>query len=227
MSDENQTESGTAQPREIVANVDKNLDNKEMKFSFRTQEDPDTGVKTKRAPIEVVIPVLSIEGIIDVLQRGGKELELLQQAVENVYAEFAKSVVAEDSTITSDNFPFARITWAEIANQPEAERKGRGIAKEVWEDFYKDYLAIMPGVTGIAVKFIEKQVAIMSQKLNPLKNHEDKAKILPKFKDSLTVYLSASPNAESYAECVEFLVKKADTLLNLEQSADLAANLGF
>jgi hypothetical protein len=229
MSDENATASETGLVnREITANVDKLHDIKELKFGFRTQKDADTGVETKRATVEVKLPVLSIEGIIDVLQRGeAKEIELLNQAIENTYTDFIKSKLAEDPTLTSDNFPYAEVTWQAIANQPESERRGRGIQKEVWEDFFKDYIAVMPGLTGKDVKFVEKQAAVLAQKLQQLKSHEDKNQILPKFKDQLTIYLGGSKNAEQFAECVDFLMKKADTLMASETSADLAKNLGF
>lgn len=227
MSDELNTGNEVA-IREIVANVDKLHDVKELKFGFRTQKDAETGVETKRATVEVKLPVLSVEGIIDVLQRGdAKEMELLQQAIENTYTDFIKSKLAEDASLTSENFPYAEVTWTAIANQPESERRGRGIQKEVWEDFFKDYIAVMPGLTGKDVKFVEKQAAVLAQKLQPLKNHEDKAQILPKFKDQLTIYLGGSKNAENFAECVEFLLKKIESLLAVDNSADLAKNLGF
>lgn len=212
---------------EINVNADKLHDVKEMKFGFRTIKDSETGVETKRPTVEVKLPVLSFEGLVAVLQAGGKGLELVMQSIENTYSEFVKDLLANDPTITSENFPYAKVTWDEIANQPESERRGRGIAKEIWEDFIKDYVAVMPGLTGKEVKHVEKQAAIMAQKLNPLKNHEDKAVLLPKFKDMLTVYLNGSPKAEQFAECVDFLMKKADTLLTVENSADLASNLGF
>jgi hypothetical protein len=98
----------------------------------------------------------------------------------------------------------------------------------VWEDFIKSYITLMPGLTGKPEENIKKQAAILAQKLNPLKNHEDKEKILPNFKQALTVYLNgAGQDAETFAGCVEFLMNKADALLNAEKNADLMANLGF
>lgn len=212
----------------IVLSRDPRFDLKDMKFSFRTVKDAETGVETKRPTVEVKLPVLSYEGIGDILMGSDvKAQELLLQAVESVYADYIKSLLAEDPTLTSDNFPFDKTTWESIANQPDAERRGRGIAKEIWEDFFKDYVAIMPSLTGKEAKFIEKQAAVLAQKLNPLKNHEKKAELLPKFKDQLTVYLNGAKNAETYVECVEFLMKKADALLNSDSESNLAANLGF
>ena len=211
----------------IVANFDKMVDFKEMKFGFRTIKDAETGVETKRETIEVKIPVPSIEGMIAIFEAGGKSLDLLQQAVQEVIASAIKDRLGDDSSITSVNFPYADFTWEAIANQPESERKGRGISKEVWEDFIKDYIVVMPGLTGKEQKFIEKQAAILAQKLQPLKNHENKDKMLPKFKELLTVYVSGSASAEQFIECVEFINKKIDTFLNSEKDSNLESNLGF
>lgn len=227
MSDLSNNSVLAAATGEIVVKHDKNHDLKDMKFGFRKVTDTDTGVETRRATVEVKLPVVSFEGIVAILQDGGKGLELLTQAVESVYSDYIKSLLAEDATITSENFPFDKVSWDAIANQPDAERRGRGIAKELWEDFFKDYIVTMPGLTGKTEKQVEKQAAVLAQKLNPLKNHEDKANLLPKFKDQLTVYLNGSKQAETFSECIDFLMKKADTLLNAEAESNLAANLGF
>jgi hypothetical protein len=216
-----------------IHNPDPNHQVVEMKFGFRTKKDETSGVETKRPAVEVKLPVLSFEGLVSVLKNAGteagkKQYELLQQAVQGVYEANIKDFLADNENITSENFPISSFTWEALANQPESERRGRGIAKEVWEDFIKSYIGVMPGLTGKPEENIKKQAAILAQKLNPLKNHEDKEKILPNFKQALTVYLNgAGADAETYAGCVEFLMNKADTLLNAEKNADLMANLGF
>lgn len=203
------------------------IDVSEFNFGFRKQKDDDTGVESKRASVELKIGVPSVEGIVDILTKGGKGLELLQSAVRETIESYVKSMLADDSSLTSENFPVEQITWEAIANQPESERKGRGIAKEVWEDFFKSYLEFMPGLTGKTVEQVKRQASILAAKLNPLKNHEKKEDILPKFKEQLTLYINNAPDAETFAGCVEFLLKKADALLNADKESNLEANLGF
>jgi hypothetical protein len=217
-----------------IHNPDPNHQVVEMKFGFRTKKDEKTGVETKRPAVEVKLPVLSFEGIVSVLKNanteaGKKQYELLMQAVQGTYEAAIKDFLADNENITSENFPASsQFSWEALANQPESERRGRGIAKEVWEDFIKSYITVMPGLTGKPEENIKKQAAILAQKLNPLKNHEDKEKILPNFKQALTVYINgAGQDAETFAGCVEFLMNKADALLNAEKNADLMANLGF
>ncbi len=226
MTEQATPETTVAVP-EITANYDQFHTAKEMKFGFRTLKDEETGVESKRASVEVKVPVLSVQGIVRVLQTGGKELDYLMSVVEGSYSDYIKYLLGNDTSITSENFPYDKVTWEAMANQPESERKGRGIAKEIWEDFIKDYISVMPGLTGKAVKHIEKQAAVLAQKLNPLKNHEDKETLLPKFQDMLAVYAQGSPNAENFEACVKFLTEKADTFLKAEAESNLSANLGF
>lgn len=212
---------------DIVAAHNPLVDTVEFNFGFRKQKNDETGVETKRPNVELKVNVPSVEGIVDILTRGGKELELLQTAVRDTFDAYIKSILSDDESLTSENFPIDSVTWAAIANQPESERKGRGIAKEIWEDFIKSYLDHMPALTGRTLEQVKRQASILAAKLNPLKNHEKKEDILPKFKEQLTIYLNNAPEAETYAGCVEFLLKKADSLLNAEKESNLEANLGF
>lgn len=213
----------------IHPNVDPNVTTKEIKFGFKTIEDKETGTKTKRPTVETKLSIPNVNGIIDMLQKGGKSLELLLYAVENTITDAVKDYLKNDSgKTTTENFPYAEFTWDAIANQPESERKGRGIAKETWEEFVTSYINIMPGLTGMEKKHIERQAAMYAQKLNPLVNHEQKDKILPKLKEQLTIYLNgAGAEAEQYVDCVKFLLDKADKILNSDKESNLGANLGF
>lgn len=211
----------------IIAAHNPLIDITEFNFGFRKTKDAETGVENKRPNVELKIGIPSIEGIVEIIQTGGKGLELLQSAVKSTLDDFIKSMLADDESLTSDNFPVTQVSWDAIANQPESERKGRGIAKEVWEDFFKSYLETMPGLTGRSLEQVKRQASILAAKLNPLKNHDKKEEILPKFKEQLSLYLNNAPDAEQFSGCVEFLLKKADSLLNAEKESNLAANLGF
>lgn len=211
----------------IVANHNPLVDVKEMTFNFRKVKNEETGVDSKRGSVTARISVPSVEGIIKILEEGGKGLELLQSAVEAILTDYAKQRLADDPSLTSANFPSDEITWDVIANLPETERKGRGIAKEVWEDFIKSYIETMPAVIGKPVEVVKKQASILAQKFQPLKNHEKKNDLLPKFMEMLTLYANSAPDAEQFTAPVEFLVKKAEEFMQADNSANLADNLGF
>lgn len=202
----------------INASYNKFVDEKEVKFSFRTVKDEATGLESKRATIEQKLPVPSIEGIIAILEAGGKQLELLQDTVAEVIYGRAREILADDEKLTE--VPVDQLTWEVIANLPKAERKGRGIPKETWEDFSKDYVAVMPSVTGKTAEQVGNAAKILLNKFAQVKTNKPVVNLL---KGQLALYLNSSPNAESFSECVEFLVNKADALLAADEAALLEA----
>lgn len=208
----------TENTQPINAAYNKFLDEKEVKFSFRTVKDEATGLESKRPTIEQKIPVPSVEGIISILEAGGKQLELLLDTVADVIYGRAREVLADDEKLTE--VPLDQLTWEIIANLPKAERKGRGIPKDVWEDFSKDYIAVMPSVTGKTAEQVGNAAKILLNKFAQVKTNKPVINLL---KGQLALYLNSSPNAESYSECVEFLVNKADTLLAADEAALLDA----
>ena len=212
---------------EIQANHNPLIDNKEITFNFRKTKDEETGVESKRAAVTLNLGIPSVEGIVQILEAGGKQLDLLRSAVETVITDYVKSVLGDDTSLTSDNFPIDSVTWEAIANQPDSERRGRGIPKEVWEDFIKSYMQIMPGLLGKTEDVIKRQAVILAAKFQPLRNHEKKLELLPKFVEMLALYVSNAPDAEQFTGPVEFLLKKAEDMMKQDSAADLAENLGF
>lgn len=223
MSEQTTNEQGNT----ITANHNPLIDYRDATFNFRKVKNEETGVESKRDSVSVKLAIPSVEGIVKILQEGGKGLELLQSAVENTIMDYARQQLADDPKLTSENFPADLITWDAIANLPESERKGRGIAKEVWEDFIKSYIENMPAIIGKPVEVVKKQASILAQKFQPLKNHEKKNELLPKFVEMLTLYVSGAPDAEQFSAPIEFLIKKAEQFMEADNSGDLADNLGF
>lgn len=206
---------------DIKANHNPLLDSKPTKFHFKSVKDEATGLSSKRPSVELNLVVPSVEGIIEIIQTGGKGLELLQEAVEAIVNSRAREIINEKEDVTADNFPYEELLWEKIANLPKAERRGGGIAKETWEDFAKDYIAIMPSVTGKSAEQVANAVKIYLTKFASVKSNKPVLKLL---QDQLAVYVNHSPQAESFSDCVDFLNNKADNLLNMDEAA-LIANL--
>lgn len=199
---------------QIIPNFDNKVDLKDYKFHFKKDE-----LGNKRETIELKLPVPSVEGIVAILETGGKQLDLLLSVVGDAVSAQARSLLNDDVNITIANFPTAQTVWEFIANMPEAEKRGRGIAKEVWEDFAADYLAIMPGLTGKT----EEQVSLAAKLfLNKFQSVKSNKPVLKKLKEQLAVYTNGSPNAENFVDCVKFLDEKADALLVADEAAMLA-----
>ena len=94
-------------------------------------------------------------------------------------------------------------------------------SKEQWEDFAKDYVAIMPGVTGKKPEQIANASKILLNKFQQVKTNKP---VLALLKEQLGIYANSSPNAEQYSDCISFLVEKADNFLSMDD-AQLLANL--
>lgn len=198
----------------ITANHDPLVEVKESTFNFRKVKDPDSGVETKRPSITGRVLVPSVEGVVAILTAGGKGLELLMQSVESTVMEYAKQVIGDDPSITTDNFPSDKISWDILANLPDTDRRGRGIPKEVWEDFLASYIEHMPAIIGKPVEVVKKQAAILAQKFQPLRTHEKKNDLLPKFLEMLALYVNNVADAEQFSAPIEFLTKKAEQFMN-------------
>jgi hypothetical protein len=207
----------------IKAKFNNMVDVVDTKFHFKKKTDETSGVESKRPTLELKLPRPSIEGLAEILMGGDeKQQALLLEAVANIVLDRARELINDDTgeTLNQDNFPMEELSWAKIANQPAAERRGGGIAKETWDEFAKDYEAVMPGVTGKPIENIKRATKVYLTKFNMVKTDK---KVLALLKGQLALYLNATPNAEVFMDCVTFLDKKAETLINAESSSLLDA----
>lgn len=187
-----------------------------QKFAFRFKKDK---LGNKRAPVELTLPVPTISGIVGILKAGGKELELLNDAIYSVIKSVAAEIVAEKSDVSQDNFPVGQVFWTAIANMPKAERAT--IPQEQWDGFAADYLAAMPGLTGKTADQVGLAVQIYLKKFTQVKTNKP---ILGKLKEQLALYME-TPNAENFQDVLELLVRRVDTYLTAEEAVILAENL--
>lgn len=208
--------------RQIIANFNNLVDVKEFKFHFKKMKDEATGVESKRPTVELMLPIPSFEGIAQILTdgdstpEGARSLSLLQEAVAAIIIDRARELLSDNESMIQDNFPLNELSWATIASLPRAERRGGGIGKEVWEEFAKDYVAIMPAVTNKTIEQVGNAAKIFLNKFNAVKTNKPVLKLL---KEQLALYASSSANAETYADCIGFLTEKADNLINMDESA--------
>jgi len=204
----------------IQANYDFSVDVKPVTFNFKKSKDKDTGIETVREAVQLAIPYPSVDGIVAILETGGKQLELLMDAVADVINAQARELLYEDTAMSAATLPVDKLSWDFIANMPKAQRRGGGIPKEVWEAFGKDYIAVMPAATGKNVEQVTNMAKILTTKLANVKTIKD---VLALAIEQLTIYADNSEKIADFAECVEFLAKKADDLLNVSPEELLAA----
>lgn len=187
-----------------------------VKFRFKKTKDEATGLVEARPALELVLPLLSYEGIAEAYNAGGKQLDLLVEVVRDAQIARAREIINERENIDAENFPYEQISWEAIANLAKAERKGGGISKDQWEEFAADYLASMPAITGKDQEKIANAVKILVGKFNSVKSNKPVIKMLLQ---QLGMYATQAPNAESFTDCIEFLQNKATNLLNADDSA--------
>lgn len=197
---------------EVQANFDNKVDTKNVKFHFKKDQ-----LGNKRDTVELdKLPVPSVEGVVEILQAGGKQLELLLSAVAEVVIAQARSILNDNETMTAATFPLEQLSWEAIASMPEAEKRGRGIPKELWEQFANDYITVMPALTGKTAEQVGNAAKLFINKFQAVKTNKQ---VLGYLQEQLAIYISNSSNAEEFADCVKFLNDKAETLLAADDSA--------
>jgi hypothetical protein len=212
----------------IKAKFNNLVDIKETNFYFRkvTNEvkNPDgsvSKVETKRPTVTIPVPTPSVEGIIAILESGDqKQLDLLLEAVGGVVVEQARDWINEHEEANANNFPYENLSWVKIANLPKAERRGGGISKELWEDFAKDYVEIMPGLTGKKKEAVEMAAKVFQNKFAGAVTNKPVLKLL---EGQLAIYAQNTAQGETLTPCIEFLQQKLEKLLNTDETNLLAA----
>ena len=199
----------------IVANTDNNIEFRDFKFRFKKDK-----LGNQRAPVELKIGVPSVAGIIAILEKGGKDLELLQEVVADTVRSAVASTVAEQEQISQETFPHDKHTWTAIANQPRAERQT--ISQDTWNAFGADYIAVMPAVSNKTAEQVGNAVAVYLKKFAQVKTNKD---IIGKLKIQLGLYMEHSPNAEQYSDVLDMLLNRADALLKADDTQLLIENL--
>lgn len=206
---------------QIKANFNNQVDVLDTNFHFRKVKDPETKLETKRPTVTIPVPAPSVEGLVAIIEGGGKGLELLLEAARGTVLEQAREYINDNEGVTEANFPYDKLAWDFIANLPKAERRGGGIAKELWEDFAKDYAEVMPAATGKTKESVELAAKVFVSKFANAKTNKPVLKLL---QEQLGIYINNTTQGEQFAPVVEWLSNKLDTLINTDET-NLLLNL--
>lgn len=209
--------SETQTTESIAANFDKNVDVKDFKFRFKKD-----GLGNQRPSVELKAGIPSVEGFIAILQAGGKQLELLQEAAYGIVRAELTAYVQDNENAAQDTIDWSKFTWEAIANKPAQDRRSSAISAEAWDDFAKEYITIMPGITGKSPEAVGNAVLVYRKKFAQIKT--DKVS-LAKLKDQLALFTEHTKNGEAHQEILELLLNKVDTYLKSDDVAQLVANL--
>lgn len=204
-------------PTAVVASPIPGTILKSEKFHFKKD---DLGVK--RATVELALPVPTEEGI-QLMLKDEKQKSFLLEVLADVVKDYARLQVGDENNPVNkqEELDISKLTMEFIANIPPAERRGGGISKETWAEFFKDYLEVMPSVTGKKKEQVENAAKLFVARLQPVKTQK---KILSFLKDQLALWFTNTQAADEYSEVYEFLSGKIEDLLKRDE-AELLANL--
>jgi hypothetical protein len=190
---------------------------KSFKFNFKKriikdENGKEIGVIAKKPSIEVDLPVLSIAGIIEALTAGGKEAEVITDAVNFVFYQAARQQLDDvienmanpDDEVKGSDLNLDKLQLSYLANLPPATRGGSSISEDEWNFFYGDYLSVMVAATGKEEKRIANQIEHFKK---PQRCKANQA-VLEVLVDQLSIYVSKSANIEDTAAAAERLMGK-------------------
>lgn len=199
---------------------------KEFSFFFRTDKIRDDegkviGTGRKHPDVKAVLPVPTYVQMIEMLQAGGKEAELMLDALVNEIDKAARSQINDwresnglDKDFTPTAFDLGKLTVTAIANTPRNERAGTAISDEDWTAFLDDYQHVMVHVVGYEEKKVK--LAVMHFKVQLRRISNDKPAV-QKLLDLLNVWATKTDNLEDHTAAYEALTKKAAKYLKAEE----------
>lgn len=192
----------------------------DVRFGFRTVTNEKTKEKTKRPDVNLALPLITLNGVVNGLMEGDNK-EKVQQWVVSLVNDAIIGMAREQVGDTEkpvnlqSELDISRLTMEAIALLPKSERTGGGISKETWTAFGEDYTAIMVN-HGIKPEAVAKAVDLLVRRLAPCKTNKPALKKLAGYLD---VWFTNSTEQEQFQDVYDFLKSKADTYMNADDAA--------
>ena len=197
--------------------VDRMYDLKECSFNFKKDK-----LGNKRPSVKGNIRVPSVEGVVAIIEAGGKQWELLQDAMYDVVRTVIGEEVGSNEELKSlDTLDHSKYSWEAIANMPKEDRRSSAIADEVWKAFCEDYIKVMQPLTGKSIEAVTNATLVYVKKFAPWKSDK---KTIGLLKGQLAIY-AEQPSAEQFSEVLDLLVRRADAYLAANDLTLVASNL--
>lgn len=188
----------------------------QIEYAFRTKDG------YKRPTVEVEVPVPTKEGFITLLNSEDKKVvDLLEDALRGLITTHVRSYVDSDTEFDQAKLDAlvadGKVSIEAIANLPKSERNT--ITKEALEEFAKDYITLMPEVTGKTEKQVSAAAGLFMERF---KRVAGDTKILQVLQEQLGVFAEKAPEDVllKNERVVTYLAGKLEELLSLEITAD-------
>lgn len=193
-----------------------NVSRLEASYSFRTKD----GVKRPTVNVEMDVP--NAAGIVEFLQGDDqKVVALIVDNIQGVISSYVRKFVDEDQEFDQAKLDAlvaeGKISLEAIANLPKSERNT--LSKEDLEEFAKDYIAIMPGITGKDVKKVTTAAQMFVQRYKPVAGKQDVLEVLA---EQLGVFAEKAGDEmlEKHVRVVNYLADKVQELLSIDITAE-------
>ena len=180
----------------------------------------------KRDTIKLPLQLPTAAQIVKIFEDGNeKGINKILGLMADAVTANARGVLDDNPTMTAENFPAESLGWAAYEAATEAERKINGISQALWDSFKADFVAVMPGITGLTTEDGVNRIKNAAKKLIDQRLAQDKTNkpMLQALYTRLAVYAEKAPNAANYTECIKALETKITTFLEFDESklADL------
>lgn len=203
---------------------------KTFKFNFKSRAIKDESGKeigrTKKQPsVEVDLPILSADEIIELLATGGKESELIVSAVSDIIYGAARQQFDEviesfgdnqEKEVNASMLDYDKLTLSYVASIPASQRGTTALSEEDWVLFFEDYVAVMVAATGKEEARIKNHINIFKKPVKVKANKE----VLNVLVDQLDIYLASSANLEDTGTCAARLRARFAKWLETDEAVD-------
>jgi hypothetical protein len=167
----------------------------EFAYSFRASkkknEDGSVTEVPARPTVTVYAPVPTLAGLTDIINRGGKGLALILELAADVIYNNVKERV-QDTSFDPETLDLATLDFESIAAIPREDGR-KGIDKDRWEAFKKDYIQVMVTNVGLPSGKVETAAKLFVAKLAPVALNP---KMLEKLQEYLAVYTEKSADPD-------------------------------
>ena len=203
---------------------------KTYRFNFKSRAIKDEAGKeigrTKKQPsVEVDLPILSADEIVELLQAGGKEAELIVSAAADIIYGAARQQFDEviesfgdnhEKEVNASMLDYDKLTLSYVASIPASQRGTTALSEEDWVLFFEDYVAVMVAATGKEEARIKNHINIFKKPVKVKANKE----VLNVLVDQLDIYLASSANLEDTGTCAARLRAKFAKWMETDEAVD-------
>lgn len=223
-----------AQKAEIEATLGADVSVFVETFNFRTSKELPEGadwpaVTTKEADPETGEPIDVIKGykresfpvalyrptaaaLASYLSDACPEQDTILEIIEDFIFSAAQDIISANPGMTAADFPLDKIAFAVLARLPK-EVKTRGLDKEELAAFCKDYIEVMPEITGKSAEVCALAAGAFEKRFSNVKTDQVAQK---KLRAYLDLYIAKAPRAEAFQTVLGVLVQRLEQLMVAE-----------